>query len=69
MEERIFTVIEDGVKKNDDVVVVINDWYDNCDRCDYVLPRDTSRAMQCTIVKDPVKDTNKCVEVNYSLWL
>ena len=37
-EEYVYTIVDDEKKVEDDVVMVINDWYDGSNQCDYVLP-------------------------------
>ena len=38
MNDYTYKVVSDEVKNDDDVVMIINDWYDNSDTCNYATP-------------------------------
>jgi hypothetical protein len=62
-----FKVIKEE-KHDDDVVMVINDWYSNSDMCDYVLPVSETPVLDYSIVKESeVSDKDKYHEVSYAL--
>ena len=68
MEDYSYTVVKDEKKVNEDVVMVINDWYDGSDTCNYALPVSESPNLPYTIVKeDKVDDKDKYYDVSYCL--
>ena len=68
MEEHVYNVVSDDVKTDDNVVLVINDWYDCSDTCNYVLPVSESTSTQYTIVnEDNVDDKEVYNSISYTL--
>ena len=68
MEDHVYNVISDDVKTDDNVVLVINDWYDCSDTCNYVLPVSESQSVQYTIVdEDNVDDKEVYHNISYAL--
>lgn len=68
MEEHVYNVTSDDVKTDDNVVLVINDWYDCSDTCNYVLPVSESPSVPYTIVdEDNVDDKEVYHNVSYTL--
>ncbi len=68
MEEYVYTVVNDDKKVDEDVVIVINDWYDGSDTCNYAAPISESLNLPYTIVKeDKVDNKDKYYDVNYVL--
>lgn len=69
MEEYVYSVVADEKKSDDDVVMVINDWYDGSDTCNYVLPVSETPDLPYTVVKkENVDDKDKYYDVSYVLW-
>lgn len=69
MEEYVYNVVKEE-KKDDDVVMVINDWYDGSDSCNYAMPVADTPDLPYTIVKETKTDDNDVYhEVNYCLWV
>ena len=61
-----YTIVNDEQNVVDeDVVMVINDWYDNSPICDYVLPVSESSGLPYIFVKDTDKDV--FFDINYAL--
>lgn len=68
MEEYVYTVVNDDKKVDDDIVMVINDWYDGSDTCNYAMPVSESPDLPYIIVKeDKVDDKDKYYDVSYVL--
>lgn len=68
MEEYVYTVVNDDQKVDDDIVMVINDWYDGSDTCNYAMPVSESPDLPYLIVKeDKVDDKDKYYNVSYVL--
>jgi len=68
MEEYVYTVVNDDKKVDEDVVIVINDWYDCSDTCNYATSISESLNLPYTIVKeDKVDNKDKYYDVNYVL--
>lgn len=68
MEEHVYNVVSDDVKTDDNVVLVINDWYDCSDTCHYVLPVSESPNVPYTIVdEDNVDDKEVYHNISYTL--
>ena len=68
MEEHVYNVVSDDVKTDDNVVLVINDWYDCSDTCNYVLPVSESQSVLYTIVdEDNVDDKEGYNSISYTL--
>lgn len=68
MEDHVYNVISDDVKTYDNVVLVINDWYDCSDTCNYVLPVSESPNVPYTIVdEDNVDDKEVYHNISYTL--
>ena len=68
MGEHVYNVVSDDVKTDDNVVLVINDWYDCSDTCNYVLPVSESTSTQYTIVnEDNVDDKEVYNSISYTL--
>lgn len=68
-EDYTYKIVEDEVK-DDDVVMVVNDYYVNSDFCDYVAPNHSNyTGPAINIVKEEKQEDPKTVfhEVNYSL--
>lgn len=57
-----YTVVEDEVK-HEDVVTVINDYYDSRDICEYVMPVSETQSLNYTVVKN----TDEYHSVDYAL--
>ena len=53
-----YIIVKEDIKKDENVVMVINDWYDNSIMCDYVLPVAMSAPMNYKIVEESFKDTD-----------
>lgn len=68
MEEYTYTVVNDEKKVDEDIVMVINDWYDGSDTCNYVLPVSEAPDLPYIIVKeDKIDDKDKYYDVSYVL--
>lgn len=68
MGEHVYNVVSDDVKTDDNVVLVINDWYDCSDTCNYVLPVSESTSIPYTIVdEDSVDDKEVYHNISYTL--
>ena len=68
MEEHVYNVVSDDVKTDDNVVLVINDWYDCSDTCNYVLPVSEAKCVPYTIVdEDNVDDKEVYHNISYTL--
>ena len=68
MGEHVYNVVSDDVKTDDNVVLVINDWYDCSDTCNYVLPVSESPIVPYTIVdEDNVDDKEVYHNISYTL--
>ena len=68
MEEYVYNVVADDKKVDDDVVLVINDWYDGSDTCNYALPVSESPSLPYTIVKEDKADDKEVYHnVSYAL--
>lgn len=68
MEEYVYTIVNDDKKVDDDIVMVINDWYDGSYTCNYAMPVSESPNLPYTIVKeDKVDDKDKYYDVSYVL--
>ena len=68
MGEHVYNVVSDDVKTDDNVVLVINDWYDCSDTCNYVLPVSKSQSVPYTIVdEDNVDDKEVYHNISYTL--
>lgn len=68
MEDHVYNVISDDVKTDDNVVLVINDWYDCSDTCNYVLPVSELQSVPYTIVdEDNVDDKEVYHNISYAL--
>lgn len=68
MEEHVYNVVSDDVKTDDNVVLVINDWYDCSDTCNYVLPVYESQSVPYTIVDEGnVDDKEVYHNISYTL--
>ena len=68
MEDHVYNVISDDVKTDDNVVLVINDWYDCSDTCNYVLPVSEPQSVPYTIVdEDNVDDKEVYHNISYAL--
>ena len=68
MEEYVYTVVNDDKKVDDDIVMVINDWYDGSDTCNYAMPVSESPDLPYLIVKeDKVDNKDKYYDVSYVL--
>lgn len=57
-----YTIVEDEVK-HEDIVTVINDYYDSRDICEYMMPVPETQPLDYTIVKD----TDEYHPVDYAL--
>lgn len=67
MEEYVYNVVKEE-KKDDDVVMVINDWYDGSDSCNYAMPVADTSDLPYTVVKETkIDDKDVYHEVNYCL--
>lgn len=67
-EEYVYTIVDDEKKVEDDVVMVINDWYDGSNQCDYVLPVSETVDLPYVIVKEEkVDDKDKYYDVSYNV--
>lgn len=67
-EEYVYTIVDDEKKVEDDVVMVINDWYDGSNQCDYVLPVSETIDLPYVIVKEEkVDDKDKYYDVSYNV--
>lgn len=68
MEEYVYTVVNDDKKIDDDIVMVINDWYDGSDTCNYAMPVSESPDLPYLIVKEDKTDNkDKYYDVSYVL--
>ena len=68
MEEYVYTVVNDDKKVDEDAVIVINDWYDGSDTCNYAVSVSESQNLPYTIVKEnKVDNKDKYYDVNYVL--
>ena len=68
MEEHVYNVVSNDVKTDDNVVLVINDWYDCSDTCHYVLPVPESLSVPYTIVdEDNIDDKEVYHNISYTL--
>ena len=68
MNDYTYKVVSDEVKNDDDVVMIINDWYDNSDTCNYATPVSESPSLPYTIVKeDKSSDKDTYYDVSYAL--
>ena len=68
MEEYVYNVVNDDKKVDDDIVMVINDWYDGSDTCNYAMPVSESPDLPYLIVKeDKVDNKDKYYDVSYVL--
>ena len=68
MGEHVYNVVSDDVKNDDNVVLVINDWYDCSDTCNYVLPVSESPSAPYIIVdEDNVDDKEVYHNISYTL--
>ena len=68
MGEHVYNIVSDDVKTDDNVVLVINDWYDCSDTCNYVLPVSESQSVPYTIVdEDSVDDKEVYHNISYTL--
>lgn len=66
MENYNYTVVENEVISDEDIVLTINDWYSNSDECNYVMPVAESESLNYVISKEmPVE--NKFYEVRYNV--
>ena len=66
MENYNYTVVENEVISDEDIVLTINDWYSNSDEFGIVMPVAESESLNCVISKEmPVE--NKFYEVRYNV--
>lgn len=61
------TVVKDEDTSKDDVVLVINDWYNESEYFGSVEPIPESAVQDYLIVKEVKEDPNKVYNVNYAL--
>lgn len=61
-----YTIVEDEVK-HDDVVTVINDYYDSREICEYTMPIPETPSLHYTVVKEAPKNDKEYFDVNYAL--
>lgn len=67
-EEYVYNVVNDEEIKDDDVVLVINDWYAGSDNCNYAMPVADSPDLPYTIVKESkIDDKEVYHNVSYNL--
>ena len=68
MEEYVYTIVDNEKNVDEDVVMVINDWYDGSDMCHYVMPVSESPELPYVVVKEEVvDDKDKYYDVGYNL--
>lgn len=68
MGEHVYNVVSDDVKNDDNVVLVINDWYDCSDTCNYVLPvSESPNAPYIIVDEDNVDDKEVYHNISYTL--
>lgn len=66
MENYNYTVVENEVISDEDIILTINDWYNNSDMCSFVIPVAESESLNYVISKEmPVED--KFFEVRYNV--
>lgn len=66
MENYNYTVVENEVISDEDIVLTINDWYSNSDEFGIVMPVAESESLNYVISKEmPVE--NKFYEVRYNV--
>lgn len=63
----VCAVVKDEDTSKDDVVLVINDWYNESEYFGSVEPIPESAVQDYLIVKEVKEDPNKVYNVNYAL--
>lgn len=64
----VYTIVKDeDTSYNDDVVLVINDWYNESEYFGSVEPIPESAVQDYLIVKEVKEDPNKVYNVSYAL--
>ena len=63
----VCNVVKDEDTSKDDVVLVINDWYNESEYFGRVEPIQESELQDYLIVKEVKEDPNKFYNVNYAL--
>lgn len=63
----VYTAVKDEDTSKDDVVLVINDWYNESEYFGSVEPIPESALPNYLIVKEVKEDPNKFYNVNYAL--
>ena len=63
----VCNVVKDEDTSKDDVVLVINDWYNESEYFGHVEPIPESELQDYLIVKEVKEDPNKFYNVNYAL--
>lgn len=61
-----YTIVEDEVK-HEDVVTVINDYYNSRDICEYMMPIPETPSLHYVVVKEAPKNDKEYFDVNYAL--
>lgn len=63
-----YEFVKDEVTSKEDVIMVINDWYNNSNSCEYVLPVNESAPVMFEITKEKIEDPSKVFHnVDYTL--
>lgn len=66
MEKFNYTFVEDEVK-HEDIVTVINDYYNSRDICEYMIPISESSPLNYSVVKEEIPNNKEYYDINYSL--
>lgn len=66
MEKFNYTFVEDEVK-HEDIVTVINDYYNSRDICEYMIPIPESSPLNYSVVKEEILNNKEYYDINYKL--
>ena len=66
MDKHTITIVKSEPKHEDDVILVINDDYNNMDSCDYVMPIPETPVINYKVVKEEVKEP-EFYNINYAI--
>lgn len=66
MEKFNYTIVDEEVK-HEDTVIVINDYYNSRDICEYMIPIPESSPLDYSIVKEEINNNKEYYDINYAL--
>ena len=62
-------IIADDEVRHEDTVIVINDYYNSRDICEYMTPIPETPPIKYTVVKEIPRSDKEYFDVDYALWV